>query len=152
MRRIIWLGHDRFKSLGLGIIISLLCASLLLGCSSDDPSLVSSTPQPSTPAVSLPSDSPTNPPAGEQPQMPESLRDAVLMAIAVDQSVPADQLQLIDATAQIWPDGCLGLADAGEFCTLALVDGWAATVTDGEHIWIYRTDSDGTQIRLESKA
>lgn len=84
--------------------------------------------------------------------MPESLRDAVLMAIAVDQSVPADQLQLIDATAQIWPDGCLGLADAGEFCTLALVDGWVATVTDGEHIWIYRTDSDGTQIRLESKA
>ncbi len=48
-----------------------------------------------------------------------------------------------------WPDGCLGLAKPGEFCTQALVQGWRIILTDNQKTWVYRTDSSGANLRLE---
>ena len=142
-----WIRQYRFNVWKLGIILCLLSASLQLGCSMEEPATTPVTSPP--PTASTPPD--PAPPA-EQPQLSEAVRDTLLAAIATDQSVSVDQLQLLDATAQTWTDGCLGLAEPDEICTMALVEGWSVTVTHGEQTWTYRTDSSGEQIRLESEA
>ena len=53
--------------------------------------------------------------------------------------------------AKTWPDSCLGLAKPDEFCTQALIEGWRVVVTNGSKTWVYRTDGDGSIIRLESQ-
>ncbi|MGH2412285.1 MAG: hypothetical protein ACRDEA_01020 [Microcystaceae cyanobacterium] len=44
----------------------------------------------------------------------------------------------------------MGIAQSGEMCTQALVEGWRVVVSDGQKNWIYRTDGEGRVIRLES--
>jgi hypothetical protein len=54
-------------------------------------------------------------------------------------------------SAESWPDGCLGLARPGQVCTQAIVPGWRVVMTDGQNIWVYRTNSSGNVLRLESQ-
>ena len=49
----------------------------------------------------------------------------------------------MQAEPQTWPDGCLGLAPAGIFCTAIVVPGWLVAVADGQQILVYRTDESG---------
>ncbi|MBI4085458.1 MAG: hypothetical protein HY432_03075 [Candidatus Liptonbacteria bacterium] len=48
-----------------------------------------------------------------------------------------------------WPDGCLGLASAGEFCTQVITPGYELAVQANGKEYVYRTNSDGSVIRLE---
>ncbi|MGB3293786.1 MAG: hypothetical protein WBB01_12430 [Phormidesmis sp.] len=32
-------------------------------------------------------------------------------------------------------------------CTFAIVDGWEITVSQGDQLWVYRTDSDGSLVK-----
>lgn len=44
-------------------------------------------------------------------------------------------------------DGCLGLATASEFCTQALVDGWALWLRGPDALYRLHTDAAGSVIR-----
>jgi len=157
---------SRAKLMSITIVsISLLSLSsvALSGCtpSADTPSGTSSA-QPSEPIpenpqseVSLPSETLEGAPdidsgAIGSTQLPEPVRTSVFEDIAASNNVPIDALEVEAAVPQTWSDGCLGLAGSDEFCTAALVDGWEVTVSQGDSIWVYRTDSDGFIVRADT--
>lgn len=82
---------------------------------------------------------------------PKAIADAVLQDLSRRTGSPSPSFRIIEAGEKTWPDGCLGLAGADEFCTQALVSGWRVVVTDGTQEWIYRTSNPPApiQVRLE---
>ena len=65
-------------------------------------------------------------------------------------SVPPGHVSVVESSYTIWPNGCLGLAQAGELCTQALVEGWRVKLTDRSGgAWVYRMNLNGTAMRLE---
>ncbi|ABW27073.1 conserved hypothetical protein [Acaryochloris marina MBIC11017] len=88
----------------------------------------------------------TSPQSGS---LPDSIQQAVLQDLAQQTGDAPDQFQIIQAQAQTWPDGCLGLATPDVFCTMALVEGWQVQVSNGSQTWTYRTDAFGDVVKLE---
>ena len=80
--------------------------------------------------------------------LPASVKASVLQDIASRNSVSIELLTVVGARAKSWPDGCLGLGGPGDICTFATVDGWEVTVSHAEDQWVYRTDSNGTTVKL----
>ncbi|MBD2465626.1 hypothetical protein H6G89_32045 [Oscillatoria sp. FACHB-1407] len=61
-----------------------------------------------------------------------------------------DSVRIIQYEPREWSDGCLGLPEAGEFCTQAIVPGWRVVIeSETGQRWAYRTDSNGGTLRLE---
>lgn len=89
----------------------------------------------------------------EQPNratpLPRNVADAVLQEIARRSSVPIGSLKIVRAEPRTWSDGCLGLAESGQFCTQALVPGWQISVQSKTKQWIYRTDRAGSIVKLD---
>jgi hypothetical protein len=79
--------------------------------------------------------------------VPETVVDRVLQRASEQSGSAVDSLSIVQATAETWSDGCLGLGGPAELCMMALVDGWWIQVTDGEDVWSYRTDATGQAIR-----
>jgi len=110
---------------------------------SDSSSSLSNAPVPSpTPAADTAIDE-TAPSA--------TLPEAVWRSVAQDIGQPANRLTLDSAIAQSWSDGCLGLAQPDEFCSMAIVDGWQVIASDGQTVWTYRSNADGTHLRREDE-
>ena len=84
--------------------------------------------------------------------LPEAVQDSVQQRISQDFGIAEDNQTIVSAQQQTWPDGCLGLANPGEFCTEALVDGWQVTVESGQQRFVYRTDANGGAVRLDQAA
>lgn len=87
----------------------------------------------------------------EETELPLSVQSAVLTDASQRVSLPVANLRIIKAEKHQWSDGCLGLAEAEEICTQAIVPGWQVTVTDGQCQWVYRTDDYGKLLRLEQQ-
>lgn len=88
-------------------------------------------------------------PSLASPEPPNSVIAATRQDLSRKTNISVNRLQIQAAQPQTWPDGCLGLAKPGEFCTQALVQGWRIILTDKQKTWVYRTDSSGTNLRLE---
>ncbi|MGB3512310.1 MAG: alkaline phosphatase D family protein [Microcoleaceae cyanobacterium] len=86
------------------------------------------------------------------PGLPPAVAGAVIENVINDFGVPVENLTITAAQQQDWPDGCLGLAEAGEFCTQAIVPGWEVRVQSGEQVFVYRTDEFGSVVRLDPEA
>ncbi|MEL4894153.1 hypothetical protein [Crocosphaera sp. Alani8] len=112
------------------------------GCQSS-PNTSSSQPTPETPTTSQ--QTMTN-----NMEAPQGVIDAVFNEITQNNDISADKLEIQQTEPNTWPDGCLGLAKADEFCTQALVEGWRVTLSDGQTTWVYRTDQTGANLRMES--
>ena len=84
--------------------------------------------------------------------LPQSVLGSVEQQITQQFGIAEDNQTLVSAQRQTWRDGCLGLANPGEFCTQALVDGWQVTVESGQQRFVYRTDSSGAAVRLDEAA
>ncbi|HAC62318.1 MAG TPA: hypothetical protein DCF68_01975 [Cyanothece sp. UBA12306] len=115
------------------------------GCAEQTPSRVA-TPVPSSVPEKIEET------AMENNNPPPMVIDAVRQQVSKLTDVTPEQLQMKESLAKTWPDGCLGLAKADEFCTQALVEGWRIVITDGQKTWIYRTNAQGSAIRLESES
>jgi hypothetical protein len=89
------------------------------------------------------------PPSLASPEPPNSVIAATRQDLSRKTNISVNRLQIQAAQPQTWPDGCLGLATPGEFCTQALVQGWRIVLTDKQKTWVYRTDSSGANLRLE---
>lgn len=84
-----------------------------------------------------------------------NLPNAVAQAVLQDASRQPNVykgLRIIQAERQDWPDGCLGLAQRGVFCTQGMVPGWRVTVESGQQTFVYRTNESGSVIKLENGA
>lgn len=88
-------------------------------------------------------------PSFASPSAPNAVITATRQDLSQKTKIPANQLQVKSATAQTWSDGCLGLANPGEICTQALVEGWRVVLTNNQKTWVYRTDRTGGNLRLE---
>ena len=88
-------------------------------------------------------------PSLASPEPPNSVIAATRQDLSQKTNISVNRLQIQAAQPQTWPDGCLGLAKPGEFCTQALVQGWRIILTDKQKTWVYRTDSSGANLRLE---
>jgi hypothetical protein len=78
----------------------------------------------------------------------KDLQQALLKVVAQEQNVAAGELKITQVEEADWPNACLGLPQAGEFCAQMITPGWAVTVSDGAKTWQYRTDLDMMQVRL----
>ncbi|MEC4985320.1 MAG: hypothetical protein SAJ37_19435 [Oscillatoria sp. PMC 1068.18] len=83
-------------------------------------------------------------------ELPRLIGSRVLTQAIEDLNVPLEQLDIIYAEKRTWRNGCLGLGKPDDLCTQALVEGWQVTVKNGERKFIYRTNEDGTNVRLET--
>jgi hypothetical protein len=78
----------------------------------------------------------------------QDLQQALLKIVAQEQNVAAGVLKITQVEEADWPNACLGLPQAGEFCAQMITPGWAVTVTNGQQTWRYHTDLDMMQVRL----
>ena len=92
---------------------------------------------------------PTNSNANRLPQ--EVIR-AVRQDLARRTGIAPGKLRISQFSRQDWPDGCLGIAEPDQMCTQALVPGWRVVVSDGRKTWVYRTNINGSIVRLENAA
>jgi hypothetical protein len=83
------------------------------------------------------------------PAFPESIKAAVLQAVAAETRLQPDQFVLAQATPKIWSDGCLGLGPPAQMCTAVLVRGWEVRVMHRRQEWVYRTNSSGQAVQLD---
>ena len=83
------------------------------------------------------------------PPVPNLALSAAIQATAEMLEVPKGLIQLVRKEAQDWPDSCLGLAEAGESCLTVITPGFRLTLETDEHTVVWRTNSDGSTVRLE---
>ncbi len=77
----------------------------------------------------------------------DAARDALIALLGVE---PAEMEQ-VEITEQVWRDGCLGLPEPDEMCTLALVSGFRIVVGVNGTQYAVRTNRDSSAVRIESE-
>ena len=82
----------------------------------------------------------------------ESVSNTVLQHASQQAGVPKSALRIIHVQPQLWSDNCLELRESGVSCTQMSVPGWQITVASKQQRWIFRTDTSGSAIKLESGA
>lgn len=85
-------------------------------------------------------------------QLPAPVAEAVLEDVVRRSGLAAIDLKIVEAKPQMWPNGCLGLAEPDALCTMAIVPGWQVTVAGGNKYWIYRTNQRGSVVKLDESA
>lgn len=83
-------------------------------------------------------------------QLPPPLASKLRQDLSQQTGIPPGKLRVVEATRRTWSDGCLGLAQPGENCSFAMVEGWRVVLSDGSRRWVYRTDTRGLSMRLET--
>jgi hypothetical protein len=82
--------------------------------------------------------------------LPDSVVQAVLQDASRRSNLPSHELNIVRVQQRDWPDGCLGLALTGIFCSQTVVPGWQVTVNAEQQSFVYRTDNSGSLVKLES--
>ncbi|MEK7682458.1 MAG: hypothetical protein AAB321_00230 [Chloroflexota bacterium] len=93
-----------------------------------------------------------DPITAQRSDLDEPYPPAVLAAIdgLAEQSGSAPEaVEVVNYEAVEWPDGCLGLPDAGEACTEAITPGWRITLRLAGRTLSFRADALGTELRQE---
>ena len=91
----------------------------------------------------------TDPVTNQNTNVPVSVAQAVLKDLSQQTQIPLNKLTITKAKKELWSNGCLDLAQEGEFCTQAIVPGWRVFVSGDDQTWIYHTDQQGRSLRVE---
>ncbi len=91
----------------------------------------------------------TDPVTNQNTNVPPVVAQAVLEDLSQQTQIPLSKLTITKAKKELWSNGCLDLAQEGEFCTQAMVPGWRVFVSGDDQTWIYRTDQQGRSLRVE---
>lgn len=83
--------------------------------------------------------------------LPQSVADAVLRTASGRTGLRISELRIIKSK-QITTDGCLSLPRPGEACTRIAQQAWEVTVDAGKQRLVYRSNQNGSQIRLNEAA
>ena len=81
--------------------------------------------------------------------LPNAVTDAATQAAAQRSGADPASLTIVEFERRTWSDGCLGLGGPAEGCLAALVEGWRVALSDGDRTWVFRTNGNGTQVRLD---
>jgi hypothetical protein len=74
--------------------------------------------------------------------------EAGIETISRDLGVAKTEVEVISYYQTEWEDGCLGLGEAGQFCTQEIVSGWHIFVQVAEHQeYEVRTNENGRNVR-----
>ncbi len=82
--------------------------------------------------------------------LPNAVAKSVLQDASKRSSISTEKLRIVESVRRDWSDGCLGLAQSGTLCTQQVVSGWQVKVVSGQKTLIYRTNSSGSIVKLES--
>lgn len=124
-------------------IISVVVLTSILSLSTGLTLMLSATAAPINPTVQMVK--------SRGDRLPRRVANAVLQDLSRRTGIPIDQLKIVEFSQKTWSNGCLGLPQPDEFCTQVLVEGWRVVVSDGRQTSIYRTDSTGRNLRLETQ-
>jgi len=126
------------------VVLTLLCVSVLAlsGC-------IVTTPTPGAPATQPPRDTPTmEPPTGTtSPDVPAGII-AARDVFAAQMNMAGEDFTVVSYEAIEWPDGCLGLPQPDEMCTMALVPGYSIVLEAGGTRYALRTNLEGSVVRV----
>jgi hypothetical protein len=85
--------------------------------------------------------------------VPETVDPAAVTAavetVSAQLAVAADQVEVVSFQEMEWPDGCLGLANPDEGCTMAIVPGWQIIVSVAGTTYEVRTNDTGSMVRWQ---
>lgn len=74
---------------------------------------------------------------------------AALEVFGKEMGIARWQIEVVTVASAQWPDGCLGLGERSEACTLAIVDGWQIVVRAEGDTYEIRTDLTGSRVRWQ---
>jgi hypothetical protein len=84
--------------------------------------------------------------------LPPSISRRLLQAASEASGISMAELRVAEADPQMW-GGCLGLPpEPDAVCTTIGIPGWRAIVRGGDRSWIYHTNADGSEVRLNAIA
>ncbi len=127
--------------------LSVLALTSLLSFAPMVPAQAGTTTPVLSPPLSVPEKSANSP-----KHLPATVTDAVLKDIMKSSGMKREALKVVKAETRTWSDGCLGLADPGIMCIQTVVPGWQVTVKAKRLRWVYRTNNNGTVIKLDKSA
>jgi hypothetical protein len=94
----------------------------------------------------------SRPPVAYPDGLPTPIGDRILQSVSQQAGLPPSQLHIVRAEQQTW-DGCLGLDPGpGHYCTQQAIAGWRVVVSSDQRYWVYHTNQDGSDIRLNTTA
>jgi hypothetical protein len=76
------------------------------------------------------------------------VRDRILQTVAAEVDRSAAALDIAAAETAIW-DGCMGIYEPDQMCTMIAISGLRLVVTDGDQSWVYHAHQDG-QIMVQN--
>ncbi|MBD3880965.1 hypothetical protein IFO70_04270 [Phormidium tenue FACHB-886] len=76
--------------------------------------------------------------------LPE-LSDRLRQTVAQEQGISFASLQIADAQSATW-NGCMGIFEPEQACTMIALPGWRVIMTDGDRSWVYHLTEDGSRI------
>ncbi len=79
--------------------------------------------------------------------LPQQVNDRILSAASQESGIPLDQLQVTQAEQKTW-DGCLGIETGTAMCPQIAIFGWRVVVSGSGKSWVYHSNNDGSQVRL----
>lgn len=95
----------------------------------------------------------------QTPTLPPSISTAIQNNLQQQTGMELNNFTITSSTPETWSDACLGLANSSQFCAQILTPGWRVIISnqsnhsnhnnDAQNTWIYRTNRDGTVLRVE---
>lgn len=76
---------------------------------------------------------------------------AVRTALAARAGSTMEEIVIASAEPTEWPDACLGLPTEGEMCAQVITSGFRVVAQVFGREYVYRTNADGSVVRLESE-
>ena len=77
--------------------------------------------------------------------LPPQVRERLIQTIVQREKVPAASLIITEAQPRTW-DGCMGIFEPEQMCTMIAIPGYRAIVAGAEQSWVYHVSEDGSQI------
>ncbi|MBD2114674.1 MULTISPECIES: hypothetical protein [Cyanophyceae] len=69
----------------------------------------------------------------------------ILRTVASEVDRPISSLRIAAAETATW-DGCMGIYEPDQFCTMIAISGLRLVVTDGDQSWVYHARRDGREM------
>ncbi len=97
-----------------------------------------------------PDEQATNQPAPEQQEpdtvsLPSEVSNRLLRTVARDTRVSQSSLKISAVKQATW-DGCMGIAEPEQMCTMIAISGWQVVVTGADQSWVYHLNENGSEI------
>lgn len=103
-------------------------------------------------ATEEPEISPGTPEPTSEPEEMTAAERAALETLAANLDIPVEDVRLVSSEAVDWPDGCLGVVDAGLTCAEIIIPGYQIVLEAAGREVEYRTNEDGSHIRAATVA